>query len=706
MPIIPRGKNILGGNEFRIQFGALVDYEQNGKEYLGLALRERKSNWLVLNLEGKEIELAAGRLFLFPGLEYSGNLQESDPRSMTSYLAQILRQTETLENEISLEEIWEVLEESPREYSLFEIADLVGGSNNPLVALALRRILLANPIYFKRKKTGFEPRSRQTVVELKRQAAIEAEKKEELDRFRVAIKQRIAGQDVPLPATVELLEDYAALGGKFPRHKEAQSLLYEIEESLDLKLRGKGEEKAFELLVRARHFSIDQNLSLYRLGRRPGFSKELQILAENTAEALCFEPKEGCRDLRDLKLITIDAEDTEDIDDALSIERIPEGYRVGIHISDVAQVVSPKSLLDEEAKARATSLYFPDGKESMFPPILSEDVLSLVEGKERYAMSFFIDVSRGGDIINRSVNMSLVRVYRRLSYAEVDDLLNGSATSEDTFLPQMLLELWEVASSCEAQRLKKGALQISRREVFPVVGTNGVVRLEEWDEETPARKMVSELMVLANVTGAMLARDNGLALAYRSQQGLDTASDLLEHPERMEKIAEGPARDYAQRGLLKPSIVSTDALPHFGLAVPVYAQMTSPIRRYTDLLNQRQLKNFLIRQQAEFSKQDVDEVIMLADNSLTEARLVQRERTRYWLYKYLIQEKIRQLEGTVVRIDGTKPLVELDLFATTFIFRSHRHTPGGGGSLKVGDRVVVRVERIDPRQDDLVLQEC
>jgi exoribonuclease-2 len=338
----------------------------------------------------------------------------------------------------------------------------------------------------------------------------------------------------------------------------------------------------------------------------------------------------------------------------------------------------------------------------MFPAVLSEDLMSLVAGQDRYALSFIIEFDRSGQVLSRFITPSLVRVKHRLTYDRVDAVLQGHDDSHTPELRDMLLALWEVASYCEAERLRNGALQLSRREVFPVVEPDGRVHLESWDEETPARKMVSELMIQANLTGALYASSHGLPLVYRSQEGF--SDDSMDRASSGQQALPALAKDFVQRVMLKPSISSTVPLAHVGLAVPVYAQMTSPIRRYTDLINQRQTKGSLLQGSPPFSKKEVDEIIAVSDHTLSEARLLQRERTRYWFYKYLVQENIKELPGTVVRVDGPKPLVELDLFASTFLFRSNRYAPGGG-SLRVGDRVILRVEKVDPRNDDLHLQE-
>jgi len=380
---------------------------------------------------------------------------------------------------------------------------------------------------------------------------------------------------------------------------------------------------------------------------------------------------------------------------------LPDGYRVGIHISDVASVVASGSKLEEHAFRRATSLYAPDYQLPMFPPALSEDALSLVEGEIRFVMSFYLDTDPQFEIRTTRVERGALKISKRFSYTEVDSILVGD-THIESRVESLLLKLWDAASAFESKRILDGALAFPRREMVPRVSMDGVVTLERTEEETPARKLVSEMMIAANVVAATYARDNGIALAFRSQEAPDC--DILASGG---DVTEGPAREFFHRGLMKRSATTVDPRPHAGLGVPVYAQLTSPIRRMLDLLNQRQISSHLLTGSAYYSREEFQKHIDDCETRLDETNYLQRQRTRYWILRYLEQQGLGHVYGTIVRIDQQRPLVELESLLTIMPFQASKSVGdfADRANSRLGERIRLRIQKLNARDDRLHLNE-
>jgi len=336
----------------------------------------------------------------------------------------------------------------------------------------------------------------------------------------------------------------------------------------------------------------------------------------------------------------------------------------------------------------------------MLPPELSEQLLSLVSGEVRSVMSFYVETDSQFEIQRSFVKQENLKIAERLSYNQVDAILADEKNNDS--LAEMLLRLFDAASHFESRRIMTGALQFNRREKFARVDSEGKVYLERSDEETPARKLVSELMVTANVVAATFARDNQIPLVFRSQDKPDV--DILRGGE---DIVEGPAREYFRRGLMKRSVTSTTPLPHYGLAAPAYVQITSPIRRYLDLVNQRQLSCHLSGQGQMLNALEVREMLELCESRLDEANSIQRQRARYWLLRYFEQQRLSDLTGIIVKADEQRPLVELDDIQTILPFQQAKKVGEGVDreTSRLGKRITLKVQKLSARDDRLLLVE-
>ncbi|MDR2337187.1 MAG: RNB domain-containing ribonuclease [Deltaproteobacteria bacterium] len=675
--------------------GTVVEYQQNSKSLLGIIIGLNKDKFEIFNETGNNLFLPSNRLFRL------GKAKELNTAAeRLTWLKELTQSAQAAFLEIQLESAWEMFAEAGKTVAEQEIAELFFSELDLVKKLAVHRVLLEDKIFFKRDKTGvwFEPRSSSIIEELKKKQANELLRKQAQERLVVAIVSILNGKkNIKLPDEIGILEQYAASGSKAFDYKTALSVLDEIVQRAKIVLTGRGEERAFNLLVKIGHFSRDENLALYKVGRYTKFDLELEDSAAQLVKTYAEHfVQEEFEDLTELNIFSIDGIETKDIDDALSLEKLTQGWRIGIHITDVADLVKPNTDLFEESLFRASSLYFPEQKVHMLPQQLSEKACSLVNNQVRFAMTFFLYLDNEDKIVRREILRSKIMVKQRLDYETVDEALSKPPACE---LDNLLHKLYDFTLKLEQARLNTGAVVFQRNEMLPVLLADGKIGLEQNNDNTPARKLVSELMVLANYTAASFAKDNNLAIIYRSQAEPDTDPKSLALD-----VPEGVARNFLQCIVMKKSITGTEPLKHYSLGVDVYTQITSPIRRAVDLINQKQIISFLREKRGFFSVETLQKLANKTDESLQEARTLQKERNRYWLLRYIIQEGWTELEGTVLRNVGVKnPLVELDSLSLIWSFEPLESKRVRGVILnKPGDRVSLKIKKINP--DDLVMR--
>jgi len=454
---------------------------------------------------------------------------------------------------------------------------------------------------------------------------------------------------------VRLIADIAVLGNRSDRYQEGVALFQE------LGLGGlEAGETAFTLMVRLGEWDSDENLLLHEHGLAEPFSPA--ALAEAAAAAITPELMVGRTDLRHLHLVSIDDADTRDIDDALSLEPLPDGYRVGIHIADVAAFIPPGTALDEAAKRRSTSIYLPDRKIDMLPARLARDLCSLVAGEDRLAISVLVTFNHTDQVIAHEIVESVIRVRERLSYADVDAMLPERAD---------LRQLQDLSDRLQARRLAAGAVVFSVPELRIHVDVDKTIHLKRIDQVGPSQRLVSELMVLANQLIAEHLQERRIPAIYRSQAAPDEPLALVD--------GNDPVALARQRRQMKRSEMTLEPKPHFGLGLTVYTQATSPIRRFSDLLMHRQLKQSLRGGPPAYTADELKPLIAMTEQGVSLVNQVQRFSHRYWLLKYLQSQPAQPYRAVVLDVGEDRAQIQLAdylLEAPVYPKLSRRLVPG------------------------------
>ncbi|MBO8158980.1 ribonuclease R [Thermosyntropha sp.] len=376
------------------------------------------------------------------------------------------------------------------------------------------------------------------------------------------------------------------------------------------------EGKIIEVLGRKGEAGLDLQVIIKKHNLRAEFPPEVIKEAKEVAKPVSREEVARRRDLRDLRMVTIDGEDAKDLDDAVSIERTDKGYRLGVHIADVSHYVREGSKLDKEAFLRGTSVYLIDKVLPMLPPELSNDICSLNAGKDRLAISCLMDIDDRGRVISYDICKSVINVNERMTYTDVNKILveDDKETKEKyAYLVEDFLLMKELADIIRAERMKRGALDFNFPESKVIVDENSRPIEIKRREHGPAEMLIEDFMIKANEVVAEHMYWQELPILYRvhekpDEEALSKVNMVLGvfgykippharvEPRTYQKILD-EIKGKPEEGLLSMILLRSmkharympDPLGHFGLASKYYCHFTSPIRRYPDLIVHRVL---------------------------------------------------------------------------------------------------------------------
>lgn len=380
------------------------------------------------------------------------------------------------------------------------------------------------------------------------------------------------------------LAAYALGRATVREHARAVNLLHDLHASPTAHAAG-------ALLQEVGALPADVDLALLAAGYSPHFAPGLEAAAARLAADPPPDPDAGRRrDLTRLPCVTIDDDSTTEVDDGLAVEATPDGrLRVWVHVADPARWVQPGSELAREAARRAKSVYLPNALVPMFPLALAEGPFSLTQDVAGPALSFGFVLNEDGSLDADSIEAcpSIVCPSRRLSYDDVDSMLLECTPEQE---PDMF-RLHAASLARVAWRTSQGAIQFSMPEasIGLASGPDGRQRVTIQDlqsRESASRLLVAEMMIAAGEAAALLGPRLGVALPYRGQP-----APVLPSEEELGALPAGLARDALLRSRMMRSAMGVERpLPHAGLGLPGYVQVTSPIRRYSDLLAHWQLK--------------------------------------------------------------------------------------------------------------------
>ncbi|MGD0073324.1 MAG: ribonuclease catalytic domain-containing protein [Candidatus Binataceae bacterium] len=623
--------------------GSLVEFLDEGKLRPALVVREH-GNRVTLLVDGGHEKIVNRDLVL---LRHQG--RKLEPSQMGEALAALNDEREKLAAELDLNLLWEVVREQGRSFSASELAELFFGHRSTVATAVVLEALLNDRLYFSRRHFEFIAQSAEQVERLRVQYERTRLRSEAYRRTQSLIRQIIVNNSIPAaeqgaPLIAELKR---YLENPFSRSSDLTALLTQAAPDIA------PAESAFEILDRLNAAPDAPRFALIG-GLRMQFSA---AALEEAARA--NGPQRPVAD--DAFAVSIDDEETLDIDDALSGEPLADGgMRVRIYIALVADLVAKGSALDQEASARASTAYLPEVTVRMLPDALSCDRASLLAGVARSALVTEVRLSAEGEILESRIYPASVKVARRLTYDEVDQML-AEGDSGEQWPSAMLKRLQDMASQLRERRRRKGAATFQRRETKVKV-RGDTIEIQLFRQSSPSRLLVAEFMVLSNYVAARFAADSNVPIIYRVQPGGDF---LMQRP----------------RLSLYPEF-------HGGVGLDYYAQLSSPIRRYADLVLQRQLIGALAPEGAPAYRSDeLLTVLANAESADTEAKELERRAKRYWTLRYLRQsQRDCSLEAVALREGSSAELIAYAVRGTL------RGAPSGIGE----SPILVRIARVDP----------
>ena len=441
---------------------------------------------------------------------------------------------------------------------------------------------------------------------------------------------------------------------------------------------------------------------IVRCGIPTQFPPEVLAQAEEISKMTVTQEDIDQRlDLRDEPIFTIDSADAKDLDDAISVKRTETGYKLGVHIADVSHYVKAKTPIDEEAYRRGTSVYFADRVIPMLPEALSNGVCSLNAGTEKLTFSALMEFDTQGNMVDYQFRKTVINSKVRGVYAEVNTILDGTATQEilDKYAPVMdsltaARELYHIfVKAAEA----RGNMDLSSDETKFVLDENGVC-IELLPRTTgEAEQLIEQMMIAANIAAARAALKAEIPFLYRVHERpqpdrVDELADLLERlgiPCRELRRGKPSTKDFAaildrvkdtpraslvnQRVLrtMEKAHYSDREIGHFGLALGEYSHFTSPIRRYPDTSIHRILSDLVAGADQTTLKKRYGEFSTLAaaQSSKTEVRAVTGERAAEDCYmaEYMKAHLGERHTGIISGVTPKGIFVKLDNNAEGFV---------------------------------------
>jgi exoribonuclease-2 len=585
---------------------------------------------LVDNGTSLQIELTSGRRAKVKAAYVHLRFDSPSP-------SELLPAARELAEEIDIDFLWECA--PPQEFGFAELAsDYFGHEPSAAEATALLLRLQSAPVYFPRKGKGrFRPADPETLATAL--AAIERRRQQELEIERLA-DEMLAGR-LPEPiarSAVAIVVRPDKTGIEYRAVERAASTAQKSPDRLLAELGAFG----------SPHGLHRASFEYEYFPAGTGFPAELRERDPEWDARIASLPDAG------VEAFSVDDSSTIEIDDAFSIQRLDDGrMRVGIHIAAPAVGIDPGSRLDKVARERLSTVYMPGEKILMLPPALIER-FSLDSGGTVPALSLYVDLDvEGTRIVDRFSRVERVRVVENLRHDLLDSVITEAALeSPEAPLPQgeALRVLWRLANAlCADREHVRGKPEPRFRTDFSFFIEGDTVRIVQRRRDAPLDRIVSEMMILANSEWGRMLAEHGIAALYRSQQG-------------------GRVR------------MSTQPAPHEGIGVDHYIWSTSPLRRYVDLINQRQVLAAVTGESAPYSHNDTELLAVLAAFDARHAAYVefQQRMERYWCLRWLEQQGGRRHEAVTVRDDLVR------LAAAPLYFR-----PTGLPPLPPGRRIVV-----------------
>ncbi len=501
---------------------------------------------------------------------------------------------------------------------------------------------------------------------------------------------------------------------------------------------GVAEARVTEVLGPVDAPGVDVQVVARRHGLRQHFPEDVRIAAAKIERAIPAKEKARRERFNRVPVVTIDGETARDFDDAVSVEALPAGgFRLIVHVADVSYYVRPGDVIDREAQARGTSVYFPNRVYPMVPERLSDDLCSLRPGEDRLVQSAIIEFDKKGEVRQTHFADGIIRSDARLTYTQVADLLDGGGSPSvmPAEVAAMLRSAEKLRQKLEGRRRARGSVDFDLPAPTILLDVEGAMTGIKIEPRNRAHRMIEEFMLAANeAVATWLSAHDVPALfrvhddpdplkieafqAFAASLGLQLSVSrsgvkpgniqrLLDEAERLP--AHAVLTQMALRSM-KQARYSPEDSGHFGLAAPHYLHFTSPIRRYPDLVVHRALRAARHKATAAL-KGDLTGLAESCSKLEREAESAERELLDWKKVKFLRGREGETFDGIVTGVARFGLFVQLAGGIAEGLVRIERlgsewfeHDPvrqqlrgsASGRVFRMGDALSVRIERVDP----------
>jgi exoribonuclease II len=656
--------------------GNIIEYIDRQKIICAVVLEIKKNRLRLLTENNREVNLSESRVF------YKGRTHVKTPKGrdgLTAVLKDTARIRNSLKERADVKELWDALNTEQEWIDLKTMTDLCfPNETDSDHESAVGRALFEQRVYFKSKNQSFFPNSEEHVEQ-----SIAKEKKQAINNQIIETcgnllkKALTSDNSEPVPDVVleQLMEFADILKPLYLFGKESKE--YRVGKAVLAKAGLRDHEGLFTVLVKMGIFSEHENIELLQHNIPQIFSEQVLEYAGKLNAPSDYSAVEPVRkDLTNLELMTIDGKLTLDYDDALSVEDHGDHWEIGIHIADVGDFVKKYDLADQAARERTSSIYTPDLKIPMLPPELAEDVCSLKADRLKPAITTMVKVSPYGDIMDHEIMPSIIKVRNQFTYLDINRIAEQDKN---------IIMLCNIAENFRQTRLNAGAVHVNLPEINLWLDQNSKIILKRIDRESPARMLVSELMIMANWLMARFLSEKNIPAVFRSQPG------------PRESIYKGKVdtifQNIMQRKQLSRFMINSKPEHHSGLGLNAYTTATSPIRKYCDLVTQRQIRAGLGLEEP-YSEKEIDEIIQIIQQPMSRVSAIQRSRNRYWLLKYLENKRGERLEAIVLY----KKRNSYQILIPEYMIECDLPVSGKTG-LKPEDIVRITIQHVDARRN-------
>ncbi len=502
--------------------------------------------------------------------------------------------------------------------------------------------------------------------------------------------------------------------------------------------------KVVEVLGDVNDPGVDVAIIIAQYGIPEAFPDDVVAESEKLPAEVTPQALTGRTDFRKQPIVTIDGETAKDFDDAVRVEILPNGnFLLGVHIADVTHYVGEGTRLDESARERGTSVYFPDRAVPMLPERLSNGICSLNPGVDRLVQSVLIEISPRGRVVDAMFHDGVIRSAARLTYKEVRQILVDRdpvvRRRHENLVPELekMLGLYQIL---HARREKRGSIDFDLPEPEILLDLEGVVTGVIAAERNVAHRIIEEFMLIANEVVAEHMAELEVPSLYRVHEPPDegkvedfegyisrfkyrlrTGTQKLEPKvfQNLLKKVDGTPEErlisYLMLRTMRKAFYTSDNTGHYALAAPIYTHFTSPIRRYPDLIVHRLLREVRHRGKPTAKKLNDREKalpVIAEHSSITERRAEDAERELVdWKKVRFMADKVGEVfTGFVTGVTGYGLYVELEAFFVEglvhissladdyYLFIEKTLSLRGessGRMFRLGDRLEVQVARVD-----------